>query len=141
MLPLRFAGRWKTASLVLLLLVLAATLMPAVWFWSDKQDLASWLRHADKWMHGATFVFLAVWFAGQYRPQSYWRIAVGLLAFGGLIEVCQKAVSYRSAEWLDLAANVAGIGIGLAIALVGLGGWCVWFENRFVPAEAASRGD
>ncbi|NIL92952.1 MAG: hypothetical protein GTO71_00575 [Woeseiaceae bacterium] len=140
MLPLRFAGRWRTASIVLLLLVLAVTLMPAVWFWPEKQQLVTWFVHADKWLHGVTFVFLAVWFAGQYRPQSYWRIALGLLAFGGLIEICQKAVTYRSAELLDLAANAAGIGIGLAIALVGLGGWCLWIEDRFVPAKAGTGG-
>ena len=51
-------------------------------------------------------------------------VALGLLAFGALIELCQRAVGYRSAEWLDLAADAAGILAGLGIALVGAGGWC-----------------
>lgn len=141
MLPLRFAGHWQTASILLLLLVLAATLMPAFWFWPDKQQLPGWMVGGDKWLHGVTFVVLALWFAGQYRPQSYWRIAIGLLAFGALIEISQSVVTYRSAEWLDMAANVAGIAVGLGIALVGLGGWCLWFEDRFVPAGADCRDD
>ena len=139
MLPLRFSVFWRTASFLLLLAVLAATLLPA--FWADRQDLVSWFLHADKWMHGLTFVVLAVWFAGQYRPRSYWRIAAGLLAFGALIEICQSTIAYRSAEWLDMAANAAGIAAGLAVALVGLGGWCVWFEDRFVPAKAGTGGN
>ena len=124
MLPLEFAGRWRTASIVLLLLVLAATILPAVWLWPDRARLSSWLSHTDKWAHGITFLFLALWFAGQYRPAAYWRIAVGLVAFGALIEIMQRTVGYRTAEWLDMGADVAGIAAGLSLALLGLGGWC-----------------
>lgn len=141
MLPLRFAAHWRTASMILLAIVLAGTLMPAVWQWPDDNELQTWIVEADKWVHALTFLVLALWFAGQYRPQSYWRIAVGLLGFGALIEIVQGMVAYRSAEWLDLAANVVGIGVGLAIALVGLGGWCLWMEDRLVPGNVKSRGD
>ena len=141
MLPLRFAGRWRTASIILLVGVLAATLMPAMWFWPDKAGLISWFVHADKWLHGLTFVFLAVWFAGQYQPRSYWRIGVGLVAFGALIEVCQRMVTYRSADWLDFAADIGGIGVGLGIALAGLGGWSLWVENWLAPARVETDGD
>ena len=85
------------------------------------------------------FAFLAVWFAGQYRRSAYWRIAAGLIGFGVLIEICQRAVGYRSAEWLDIGADVAGIVIGLAIGLAGAGGWCERFEKRFL-ARAADAG-
>ena len=90
MLPLRYARQWRGASIALLVLVLVATLMPVVWLWPDRTQLATWFRNLDKWAHLATFALLAVWFAGQYRPRSYWRIAVGLFAFGALIEVCQR---------------------------------------------------
>ena len=141
MLPLRFAGHWQTASIVLLVFVLIATLLPAFWLWPDNQELVSWVFGADKWLHGLTFAFLAIWFAGQYQPTAYWRIAMGLIAFGALIEICQSAIAYRSAEWFDMIANVIGIGVGLTIALIGVGGWCVWFENRFVPAGVNRRDD
>ena len=134
MLPLRYAPQWRIASIVLLLAVLFSTLAPAVWFWSDKVQLVSWLANFDKWAHVVTFVILTVWFAGLYRPRSYWRIAVGLTAFGMLIEVGQRLVGYRSAEWVDLAADVVGILLGLAIAVSGAGGWCLriesWFNKR-----------
>lgn len=132
MLPLRYAPWWRIASGILLLLVLAAAIMPAIWFWPDRRELVSWIGEIDKWAHLLVFAFLAVWFAGQYRPRSYWRIALGLLAFGIFIELCQRLVGYRSAEWLDVAADMAGIIAGLLIAAMGLGGWCQRFEARFL---------
>ena len=104
--------------------------MPMFWFFPDRREFVTWFVHVDKWLHGIAFVVLAVWFAGQYQPRSYWRIAVGLLAFGVLIEACQRMVTYRSADWLDIAADAAGIAVGLVIALAGLGGWSLWIEQR-----------
>jgi hypothetical protein len=136
MLPLRYASRWRFASTMLLMGVLAGALMPAVWFWQDRSDLVTWFIHADKWLHGLTFALLTIWFAGQYRRRSYWRIGIGLIAFGALIELCQGLVTYRSAEWLDMVADVAGIAVGLGVALAGLGGWSVWIENRMTRVKA-----
>jgi len=139
MLPLRHAWRWQMGSVFLLLAVLAATLMPVVWFWSGKVELLVWIASIDKWLHGVTFLVLTVWFAGQYRPLSYWRVVVGLLAFGLIIEVCQRMVSYRTADWFDVAADAAGITIGIAVAIAGAGGWCLrvenWFHNRSADAN------
>ncbi len=128
MLPLQHARRWQSASTFLLLAVLAATLLPVVWFWSGKIEVLTWIKSIDKWLHGITFLVLTIWFAGQYRPKSYWRIAVGLLAFGLLIEICQRMVSYRTADWYDVAADAAGIIIGIAIAIAGIGGWSLRVE-------------
>ena len=141
MLPLRYAARWRVTGLLLLTLVLLASMLPAVWFLPDRQELVSWIAHLDKWMHGIAFAILAVWFAGQYSRGSYWRIAVGLLAFGVLIEVCQRMVDYRSSDWLDVAADAAGIAVGLAIALAGLGGWSQWFEGRLTRSKVTTSGD
>lgn len=129
MLPLHYAPRWRTASIILLLAVLLAALSPAVWLWPDRIRLASWMASFDKWAHVLTFVALTVWFAGQYRPRSYWRIALGLIAFGILIELCQRMVGYRTADWIDVAADAAGILAGLAIAIVGIGGWSLRLES------------
>lgn len=136
MLPLRHVRGWQIASLLILFLVLVAAMMPAVWFWDDKVKGIVWFRSVDKWLHGATFLFLTVWFAGLYRAQAYWRIAVGLLAFGLLIELCQRMVSYRTADWLDVGADVAGIVAGLAIALAGLGGWAMHLESRLAKSRS-----
>jgi len=141
MLPLRYARRWQIASIFLLILVLIATLMPAIWFWPNHREYVAWFIDADKWLHGITFVFLAIWFAGQYRPRSYWRIGVGLICFGFLIEACQRLVTYRSAEWFDIVADMAGITVGLAVAMTGLGGWSLWIENRISKRQTGADVD
>lgn len=141
MLPLQYARRWQSASIFLLLAVLAATLLPAVWFWQDKIEILNWIANIDKWLHGATFLVLSIWFAGQYRPLSYWRIAVGLLAFGLVIESCQRMVSYRTADWLDVAADAAGIIIGIAVATAGAGGWCLRVEGWILRRSTGANID
>jgi hypothetical protein len=52
-----------------------------------------------------------------------------MLAFGGFIELCQRMLSYRSAESLDLLADAVGIAMGLAIAAAGAGGWSLRLET------------
>jgi VanZ family protein len=138
MLPLRFARRWHITSAALLILVLASMLMPAIWYLSDLREFARWFANVDKWFHGVTFTFLAVWFSGQYTRRSYWRIATGLILFGLFIEGCQRLVTYRSAEWFDVAADSAGIFLGLIIALAGMGGWSLRFESRFANKKAGA---
>jgi VanZ family protein len=139
MLPLRFVRRWRVASVAILLLVLVSTLMPAVWFFSSRREFVTWFFDVDKYLHGIIFVILALWFAGQYRPRSYWQIAIGLLLFGLFIEGCQRLVTYRSAEWFDVVADLAGIVLGLCIAMAGLGGWSLrlenWYANRYASAS------
>lgn len=134
MLPLRHAAGWRVAGAALLVVVLAATMIPAVWVFPTRGEFLKWFVHGDKWLHGVTFVFLAAWFTGQYRPRSYWRIGLGLLLFGFLIEGCQRLVTYRSADWFDIAADAAGIIVGLTIATAGLGGWSLrvedWYSRR-----------
>ncbi len=135
MLPLRFRRRWQLANGVLLLCVLVAALAPLAWYWPDRARLGSWFDGSDKWLHGITFALLALWFAGQFRRSGLWRIAVGLLAFGVFIELCQRGVGYRSAEWLDVAADAAGIAAGLAIAALGAVGWSLRFEHWLAGAR------
>ena len=114
MLPLRYARRWQIASFLILLLVLVAALMPAFWFLDDKAAALSWFNKYDKWVHGVTFLALSIWFIGLFQRAAYWRIGVGLLIFGLVIEYCQRMVSFRTADWLDVGANTAGIALGLA---------------------------
>ena len=130
MLPLRHARRWQLASAVILLLVLAAALMPAVWFWDDRVKGLSWINSIDKWLHVVTFLALSLWFTGLYRKRSYWKIGLGLLAFGLIIEACQRMVIYRTADWFDVGADAGGIILGLVIGAAGIGGWCLRAEDR-----------
>jgi VanZ family protein len=118
------------ASLLLLVFVLAAALMPAFWFLDDKATALSWFERNDKWIHGVTFLTLSIWFTGIYSKGAYWRIGLGLLVFGMMIEACQRAVSYRTADWIDVSADAAGIILGLVIGAAGIGGWCLRAEVR-----------
>jgi len=127
-LPLRHHRRWKIAGAIVLLGVLVGTLIPAFGLWPDAPRIT--LYAVDKWLHGIVFAFLAVWFSGQYSRAYYVRISVALFIFGVVIELCQRLVSYRTAELLDLAADTAGIAIGMVIALIGVGGWSLRFEER-----------
>lgn len=133
MLPLRYPWSWRLASIALLGAVLLVTLLPAVW---PGGSGSLWFGDIDKWAHGITFALLAIWFAGQYRRQAYWRIILGLLAFGLLIELCQRLVGYRSADWLDVAADCAGIGVGILAAAAGLGGWALHIESMLAGDTA-----
>jgi len=135
MLPVRHARRWQVASLIILLLVLAVALMPAVWFWDDRLTALRWFASVDKWLHGATFLGLSLWFTGLYRKRSYWKIGLGLLLFGLGIEACQRMVSYRTADWLDVGADAAGIIAGLMIGVAGVGGWCLRAEERLAKHQ------
>ena len=123
---LRYARRWQLAGIFLLASVLVAALVPELPF----HELTSPFILSDKVMHIAAFTFLAVWFSGQYERRSYWRIAVGLIAFGVFIELVQGTISYRTSEWMDLLGDAVGIALGLIIAVLGAGGWSMWVEER-----------
>ncbi|HLU05528.1 MAG TPA: VanZ family protein [Woeseiaceae bacterium] len=128
MLPLRHARRWQFAGIAVLVIVLAATLMPAIGFIDEMRDPR--IAHSDKWFHAITFMLLTIWFSGQYAKQSYWRIAVGMLVFGAFIEVCQRMLTtWRSAELMDLVADAIGVLAGLLIARAGVGGWSLRVEQ------------
>jgi VanZ family protein len=134
MLPLRHARRWQLGGITVLILVLAGTLLPAVSFMQEMRDPR--FAHSDKWLHAITFLFLTVWFAGQYSRKSYWRIAAGLLAFGAFIEICQRMLTtWRSAETMDLVADAIGVAAGLLIAYAGAGGWSLRVEQWIAARE------
>jgi hypothetical protein len=120
MLPLRHEKRWRVAGIGILFVFLAVAVTPALWFWPDISQ--SKFPLMDKWLHILSFLFLSLWFSGQYNRSSYWRLAVGLTIFGILIELCQRMISY-------LIADLFGIGIGLIIAIFGAGGWSLRFEQ------------
>ena len=54
-------------------------------------------------------------------------VALGLLAYGVLIEILQGLTSYRHAEWADLLAD--GLGILAGLALFGL---LRWLQTRYL---------
>jgi hypothetical protein len=67
---------------------------------------------SDKLVHVAAFFAFALLADLGWPDARYWLPkALPLLAYGGLIEVAQSTTASRSAEWLDLAADGAGLAL------------------------------
>lgn len=69
----------------------------------------------DKLNHLLVFAGLAVLGCRAYAGRAVLVLA-GLLAYGGAIELLQALTGYRTAEWLDLAADGAGASCGCLLA-------------------------
>ena len=130
MLALRFRRYWIAANCLLIFAVTSLTIVPAILAPIPLTDVPG----IDKWLHAITFAILALWFTGQYARSSYWKIAAGLIAYGAAIEIGQSMIPYRTAEWGDLAADVAGVLLGVVIALVLTGGWSMKVEAWYVDS-------
>jgi len=106
---LRWRGFWLASGAALVLLVAYFCLRPA----GDPS-----VPNADKIHHAAAFLGIGWLLLALVERRYYAVVCVGLVAFGGAIEVAQYLMPYgRSAEWADLAAD--GLGVVLA-ALVSL---------------------
>lgn len=98
----------RLAFLLCLLSVLVLALMPT------SPMPASWW---DKMNHVVAFTVLAVLGCWSYPGRSA-KVLIGLLAYGGLIEVLQGLTATRSAEMADLVANGAGLVLGWQLTRV-----------------------
>ena len=65
----------------------------------------------DKASHVLAFAVLAILGAASY-PQRKTPVLLGLVAYGGMIELLQALTGYRSAEWRDLVADGVGVVLG-----------------------------
>lgn len=101
---------WRWVFWVCALAVLVLSLMPVV----PHMPSTGW----DKSNHMLAFAVLAVLGLWGY-PGCMARLLMGLLAYGGLIEVLQSFTPDRFAEWADLLADAVGalVGAGLASQL------------------------
>lgn len=79
----------------------------------------------DKAQHATAFVWLTVLGLLSY-PAHAIRVGLGLLVFGGAIELAQAATGWRHGEWVDLAADAIGIGAGVAV-------WWLLRRRRAIP--------
>lgn len=68
----------------------------------------------------ATLAFSSVWALARrpQLPQQWPALALGLLAYGGAIEIAQTYLPPREGDWMDLLADGVGISLGLAAASV-----------------------
>lgn len=75
------------------------------------------VEDGDKYEHVLGWLLITLWYA---QLTASWRAllarACGFLALGGFIELAQSLTTWRSADFADLIANAAGIGLGLVLA-------------------------
>lgn len=105
---LRLARLWRGLGYAGIVILLVGCLWP--------QSEVAGGPGVDKLLHFAAFVLLAGWFGAVLGLGRYAAIATGLTVLGLVIEALQWLTGYRSAEFLDWAADVAGVGVGLALA-------------------------
>ena len=84
----------------------------------DGPELLPW----DKAQHFLAFYVLAGLGAAAFPRQALWAPAVGLLAFGGLIELVQALPMVgRDSDFGDWVADA--VGVAFALGPLGLGWW------------------
>jgi VanZ family protein len=71
----------------------------------------------DKAQHAGGFALLTLLGGMAYRSQRL-RILIGMLTYGGLIEVAQSATGWRHGDLQDLLADAVGVMLGAAILAV-----------------------
>lgn len=120
---LELARLWYSLAALMLLVVAAASLLPA-------PDVGV----SDKLSHVITYLVLACWFSllAVNRAALCWT-ALGLLAYGMLMELLQGMTSYRYAEWGDVLANGAGVVLGSLFYFSPLSRLLRFVDSRLSP--------
>ncbi len=88
-------------------MLLSALLVVSYLVFSQPVKVAHGLPHFDKISHFAAFFGLAALLQLASGIKRRWQLLL-LSYYAGLIEVIQYYLPYRSAEWLDLAADLSG---------------------------------
>lgn len=71
--------------------------------------------------HVVAYGWLMIWFAQLNRSiGARLRIAAGLFCMGVALEYVQGALGYRQFDYLDMLRNLAGLVLGLLLALTPL---------------------
>jgi len=108
---LRAVWVWRVLFAILLGVVMTFALMP--------DDGEPGPPHVDKLQHIMGFVILTISGLLAFPRSDKVMLALGLLAYGGLIEVLQSFTETRHAEWADLGADALGILLAYGLMLWG----------------------
>ncbi len=114
---LQWRRLWLSVGYLLVLNVLLLSLAPL-----DGAPILT-IAYSDKVAHALVFMLLMIWFSGLMPARYYPRLFLALLAYGALIEFLQQFTPYRSLELLDLGADMLGLFLGWALAVLGLNTW------------------
>jgi len=99
----------------LLVVVLAVGLAMALRPLASKANPENWFPHSDKLVH-LSFFALAWWLSVQAGLRAGWRLGLGLLLYGGAMELAQAFFTVaRGASLTDVAADGSGLLLGAAL--------------------------
>lgn len=114
----------RSARVLFMLVVLAIMAVALVPMAVPAVDVS----HVDKLEHAAAFALL--WLLGRRAGFSRLSLALGLLAYGGLIELAQGALTTtRQADVMDWLADAAGMAVGAGLEYV-------WLRRRASPSSS-----
>ena len=105
--PINWARLWRAGGWLGVALTLAFSLGPPT-VGEDESQL-------DKLAHLAGYAVLMFWWA-QLVTRRRWRLALAVMAFGGVIELLQGLTPERQPDPLDALANAAGVLLGWLVA-------------------------
>jgi VanZ family protein len=115
-LPLRYPWVWWSVGCLLAAGVTVGSLMPSSYIGN--------VAIRDKPLHLMTYLLLMLWFAGIYRRERHWILAIVIFAFGFVLDAAQSWTATRSFDLADVSANAGGILVGLVLAWFLFAGWC-----------------
>jgi VanZ family protein len=73
---------------------------------------------SDKMDHIAAFIVFSILFYWAFRFEKMYRIILYGIAFGSFIEFIQSFIPYRSADLIDVAADLVGVLTGIILIYV-----------------------
>ena len=121
-LPLRYRTFWAAGGVLLLISILVISLIPY------KGPILP-VSISDKALHILAFTSLTVWFSALVVEEQWLGMFSLLIGYGALIEVLQYFTGYRSIEWGDFIADLAGLTLGWVLITAGLKNWALWSER------------
>lgn len=90
----------------------------------------------DKLGHALAYGTLMLWFAQLYVRPRWALVALACVLLGVVLEYLQGFTSYRTFSYVDMAANLAGVVVGLTLALAGIDD-CIERVERWVYGTPA----
>lgn len=86
---------------------------------------------SDKIEHALAWLLITLWYAQlMATPRALLARACGFIALGALIEVAQSLTWWRTADPVDVVANMVGVAIGTGFGLTSLGRMLMRFDGR-----------
>lgn len=116
----RFAAAWWSIGVLMLAAVLVLSLLPP----GEGTALLP-----DKLLHFLTYFLLGFWFVSLTPRRSLFATGA-VMAFGGFVELLQGLTATRHPEWLDFAANSAGVMLALLLVIFLPVNPFAWLERR-----------